>query len=334
MDNRDPIHPLLYRGKFIPERKSGRKRNIQYIVFSLDPYPNYLYIRHKMKMRRCSEQIMDEKRRAMLVKSASLLGAIFANLGLPSLCSATCRLIFPMPERPPISSGLQKSIPKAALIIDDIGNSISIAEAFLNLNLPITFSVLPLRPFSRELVDEITSMGHEVLLHQPMEPFSPDIDPGPGAVYTHFTATQIRDTIKRNIDHIAAAVGINNHMGSKFTADSEKMAEALSAMKDDGLFFIDSLTSHRSVGYKVAKKLHIRTAHRNVFLDCAIKMEATIWQMRRLMCLAIGKGKAIGIGHPFPSTLEGIRRFLAAEGKLLEMVQFVSASKLIETEEC
>jgi len=274
-------------------------------------------------------QIMDKKRRAFISCGAFFLSSVFVQFGLPSLSTAACRLVFPMPKRRPDAASPPKCAPKVALVIDDIGNSIHIARAFLCLNLPITFSILPLRPFSKELVDEIAAKGHEILLHQPMEPMSPYIDPGPGAVYTDFTAIQIREIVRKNIQQVEGAVGVNNHMGSKFTTHSAKMKEALTVIKGEGLFFIDSLTSHRSVAYRTAKRLHMRADHRSVFLDYEIGVDTTVRQMTRLVCLAIRRGKAIGIGHPFPSTLEGIKRFLGSRRKLLEKVEFVPVSRLV-----
>ncbi|MBW2027420.1 MAG: divergent polysaccharide deacetylase family protein [Deltaproteobacteria bacterium] len=250
-------------------------------------------------------QSIAQERRGFLRTGFLLLAGIVARSAFPSTCLAAQKLIFPMPKRPPLSRARRFHKPKVALIIDDMGNSMHLARAFLHIPLPITFSVLPFRPFSKAVLEEIVSRDHETLLHQPMEPFRRDIDPGPGAVYTSFSRTQIEDTIKKNLSQVAVARGVNNHMGSKFTATKAK--------------------------YGTAKRLHIHAAHRNVFLDCEMSVEGTVRQMKRLITRALSHGRAIGIGHPFPSTLKGITKFLESYDTVMDQVQFVPVSALLYT---
>ena len=136
--------------------------------------------------------------------------------------------------------------PRIALIIDDIGYSRSRLENFLELDIPITFSILPRLTKSHALAEEIHAEGHEVMLHQPMEPIDSHLDPGPGAVYVGDDGNKIIDIIGENISDIPFATGINNHMGSRFTACQKEIKEALTAIKTRGLFFIDSLTTPHS----------------------------------------------------------------------------------------
>ena len=276
-------------------------------------------------------QSIAQERRGFLRTGFLLLAGIVARSAFPSTCLAAQKLIFPMPKRPPLSRARRFHKPKVALIIDDMGNSMHLARAFLHIPLPITFSVLPFRPFSKAVLEEIVSRDHETLLHQPMEPFRRDIDPGPGAVYTSFSRTQIEDTIKKNLSQVAVARGVNNHMGSKFTATKAKIREALKVIKEEGLFFVDSLTTSRSLAYGTAKRLHIHAAHRNVFLDCEMSVEGTVRQMKRLITRALSHGRAIGIGHPFPSTLKGITKFLESYDTVMDQVQFVPVSGLLYT---
>jgi len=296
----------------------------------LDSKPNLLYIHRKMERGRHNSARLDPTRRVLLKRGGSFLLALAGSMALPSVCQATCKLIFPMPHRPQPPGRSKDRVAKVAIIIDDIGNNVDMAREFLALSIPITFSILPFRPFSAQLMDEIAMNGNDILLHQPMEPFRPDIDPGPGAVYTSFSASRIQDTIRTNLFQINAAMGINNHMGSKFTSNKEKMQEALEVIRSAPLFFIDSVTSPRSVAYQIARQLNISAAHRNVFLDCLTTVHNTFCQMNRLALVARHWGKAIGIGHPFTSTLEGIKRFLSVYGKRSKLrIEFKGVSALI-----
>lgn len=199
--------------------------------------------------------------------------------------------------------------PKIALIIDDIGFSRGQLEKFLEIGIPMTFAILPRLAKSHILAEEIHAQGHEVMLHQPMEPFNPRLDPGPGAVFVGDDPEKIISVIGENISDIPFVTGINNHMGSKFTACQKEMREALIAIKKKGLFFIDSLTTNQSTAYTTAKRLHIATACRNFFLDNNREESIILSQLNKLKTHAMNSGYAIGIGHPYPETAKTIASF-------------------------
>ena len=201
--------------------------------------------------------------------------------------------------------------PCIALIIDDIGYSLSHARQFLNLGVPITFAILPQLAYSYDLALEIHDKGHEILLHQPMEPYNVDsFDPGPGALYVGDGPDRIRRIIEENIAGVPYVIGMNNHMGSRFTASYKKIREALQVVKKRGLFFVDSLTSSHSMGYKTARRLHMATTGRNIFLDNLHDESAVYDQLNKLKRHSKKYGHAVGIGHPFPETVHTIGRFV------------------------
>ena len=147
------------------------------------------------------------------------------------------------------------------------------------------------------------------MLHQPMEPLDPTIDPGPGALYVKDPPDKISDIIKANISETPFVTGINNHMGSRFTACGKEMKEALTVVKDEGLFFVDSLTTNRSKGYNTAKTMNISAVRRNVFIDYVQDETIIQLQLERLKCFSLKHGVAIGIGHPFPETVKAVDLF-------------------------
>ncbi|MEA1947399.1 MAG: divergent polysaccharide deacetylase family protein [Thermodesulfobacteriota bacterium] len=201
--------------------------------------------------------------------------------------------------------------PRIALIIDDIGFSLSHARQFLNLGVPITFAILPRLVYSYDLALEIYDNGHEILLHQPMEPYNIDsFDPGPGALYVGDGADRIERIIEDNIAGVPYAVGVNNHMGSRFTEAYKEIREVLENVKKRGLFFVDSLTSSHSMAYRTARKLHMAATGRNIFLDNLHDESAIYDQLNKLKRHSIKYGHAVGIGHPFPQTVHTIRRFV------------------------
>jgi polysaccharide deacetylase 2 family uncharacterized protein YibQ len=202
------------------------------------------------------------------------------------------------------------SAPRMALIIDDIGFSRSRARQFLELGVPLTFSILPRLVKTHKIASEIHARGHEIMLHQPMEPYNADFDPGPGALYVGDGTAKIAGIMVENIKDIPFAIGVNNHMGSRLTASPKEINDALGVVKKRGLFFVDSLTSSRSMAYATAKRLKITAAYRNIFLDNIMDEAAILCQLHKLENNARSRGHAIGIGHPFPETAMAIAQFI------------------------
>ena len=249
-------------------------------------------------------------RRTFLSKSACLfLGSLFGLNGFSKALASSQH------------NGKPFFIPRIALIIDDIGANSSRARQFLELGVPITFSILPWLANSRDLAIEIHDEGHEIMLHQPMEPHNAHIDPGPGALYMGYGSEKIIKIMDENISSLPFVAGVNNHMGSRFTEAHREMHEALKVVKTNGFFFIDSLTTNHSTAYKTAGRLGIATACRNIFLDNIPNESAILHQLHRLRKHAWKYGRAIGIGHPYPETARALRQFLSGfkgdEGSLV-----------------
>ena len=148
------------------------------------------------------------------------------------------------------------------------------------------------------------------MLHQPMQPYDSGLDPGPGALYEGDDSSRISGIIEENISDVPRAIGVNNHMGSRFTECQREIHEALRVIKRNDLFFVDSRTSLRSKAFKTAQALDLTADRRNVFLD-TVRSESTIlYRLNQLRRCAYRYGHAIGIGHPFPETACAIEYFL------------------------
>jgi len=202
--------------------------------------------------------------------------------------------------------------PRLAVIIDDIGYSRSLAKRFWDLQVPLTFAVLPRLEKSRDLAEEIHARGHEIMLHQPMEPHERDRDPGPGAVYVGFEEERIREVLEENLAVVPFASGVNNHMGSRFTERRREMEAVLDVVGRRSLYFVDSLTSAQSVAFQEAQNRRMPTACRNLFLDGWRNEDFILRQLFLLERHAYRCGWAVGIGHPYPETVQALARYLRA----------------------
>ncbi|MBN2419158.1 MAG: divergent polysaccharide deacetylase family protein [Deltaproteobacteria bacterium] len=218
--------------------------------------------------------------------------------------------------------------PKISIIIDDLGYESDLAFSFLELDTPLTFSILPYGPFTKLLSENAINNGHEVLLHLPMEPKGyPSVNPGPGSLLLSMKDFEISSALEKALTEIDGAVGISNHMGSAFTESREKMMIVLSKIKEKGLFFIDSRTTSGTVGFQEAKNIGLPAASRNVFLDNDLDKKAIKMQIERLLNIARHSGSAIGIGHPHEETLSVLQEYFP---ELKNEFDFVVVSELVD----
>lgn len=200
-------------------------------------------------------------------------------------------------------SDTASSTGRIAIVIDDLGRSLTDLERLDALGIPISFSVLPFEILTPEVVAEISKQGWEMLCHLPMEPQS-GANPGPGALTSEMGPRQLRKATRRALEAVPGVVGVNNHMGSSLSADAPSMDAVLDAVGRAGLFWVDSRTSAESVGYRLALEKGIPAAERQVFLDPDATPEGVNLQFDRLLGIATERGAAIAIGHPFEVTIE------------------------------
>lgn len=213
---------------------------------------------------------------------------------------------------------------KLALIIDDCGQWVDIERGYIALPVPLTLSVLPHVHAAAEIAQEAHDAGKGVMLHLPMEPLS-GVYPGPGEVKTSMTDAQIVAQVQDDLAQVPLAQGVNNHEGSKASADPRVMRDVMQVLAQHGnLFFIDSRTNAASVGAQIASGAGIPSASRDVFLDNKEDVAYTEGQLREAASIAERTGSAIAIGHPRATTLEAVRDMipqLQAQGITFVLVQ-------------
>lgn len=222
-----------------------------------------------------------------------------------------------------------KSSPRVAVVIDDVGNQTESIPIYSRMNQPLTFAILPGRPHSRRFYEKFKSR-YEFIIHFPMEPKGyPENDPGKHALMTSMSKDNLQEQVKKILNRYPKVVGINNHMGSKFTSSPESMSVVMKVLSSREMFFLDSLTSRESVVSKIGKKYGVTVLRNQVFLDNERNTDSIRNQFRRLVELARKEGTAIGIGH-FQSLktanfLEKAMKRYSQKG-----IKFVPVSNLIQ----
>lgn len=209
-----------------------------------------------------------------------------------------------------VASAAPKNQPKIAIVIDDLGLSKSRATRTAALPGPLTMAFLPYADNLPEQARAASAAGHELLIHMPMEPYDASQDPGPKAMRVSLSETELLRRLRSALSSFDGYVGINNHMGSKFTSDTKGMMVVLKELQRRGLMFLDSQTSSKSVGGDLAESLGMPTAKRSVFIDHDRDPAAVRRSLAQLETTARHFGVAVGIGHPHRVTLEALAEWL------------------------
>lgn len=197
-----------------------------------------------------------------------------------------------------------------AIVIDDFGYTREPIAGFANMGRPITFAVLPYRPYSNEAASRALSAGHLVMLHLPLEPLSATEETEPTVITVGMSDAEIKDKVAQAIAATPGVKGVNNHQGSKATADRRVMKAVLGVLKANNLFFIDSRTSGKTVAAEVSQQLGIRTGENELFLDNSSDIELIKTQLRKATAMAQKNGSVTVIGHARPNTVIAVREMI------------------------
>jgi polysaccharide deacetylase 2 family uncharacterized protein YibQ len=230
------------------------------------------------------------------------------------------------PDFPPRHSDREEGKRAIAIIIDDIGFTLAPVEKLLSIDAPLAFAVLPYTPHAKAAAEMIHRQGREILLHIPMEPRSGKNKPGPGALFRNMTATDLRKQLDDDLAVVPYVAGVNNHMGSAFMEDEEKLQVVLTELQKKGLFFIDSRTTAASRAENLARKTGIRFAARRLFLDN--DQELGLIFKNLLDYIENNNSSLVVIGHPYPGTVAALKEavpLLQSRG-----IRIVPPSQLVE----
>ena len=237
----------------------------------------------------------------------------------------------------PIAEKIPADAKVIALIIDDMGIDKKRTKKISELPAPLTMSFIAYADHLPEQMTKAKEDKKELMLHIPMQPANDKIDSGPNTFKTNMDAALIAQVLQITMPQELldiGVVGINNHMGSLFTANEKSMKAFLRAFKPYDLFFIDSVTSKDSVGLKLADKEHIAAAARNIFIDNMDDENYILGQLKKLEDAAQENGFAIGIGHPHDGTIKALKKWLPTlKAKQLYLVpaSYVVTRRLSET---
>ncbi|MCM8772491.1 MAG: divergent polysaccharide deacetylase family protein [Candidatus Omnitrophica bacterium] len=240
-----------------------------------------------------------------IIKEIRKESNVFARLYIPET-----KIKPQLPEK--IEKLPEKKRGEVAIIIDDVGWNLSIIKEIEEINKPLTLSILPKAPYSEKIVKELKGKNYELFLHLPLEPEPPSQCYDKGLIKVDMDEETIKNLFEDNVRNFLPYIkGVNNHMGSLFTTEEEKMQILLEIIKEKNLCFVDSLTNPKSCGYKIAKEMGIKTGKRDIFLDTSTKPDDINKKIDELIKIAKEKGTAIAIGHAKETTINVLKERIA-----------------------
>ena len=199
--------------------------------------------------------------------------------------------------------------PVIAIVIDDMGVSHRRTANISSLDYPLTSSFLTYASNLRPQIAAAERAGHEIIAHLPMEPKA-SMNVSPDVLTVKMNEKQVAEGLNGMLDKFPGIAGVNNHMGSRFTEDAERMDVVMKELEKRGLFFLDSKTTPHSAGEKAAKDNRVRYVSRNVFLDNEDKFDYVMRQLRQTEAIARKNGYAVAIGHPKEQTYNALKVWL------------------------
>jgi polysaccharide deacetylase 2 family uncharacterized protein YibQ len=215
---------------------------------------------------------------------------------------------------PPTLRGVRQAPvrPVIAICIDDLGADIAGTDRAMLLPKAVALSFLPYAETTPFLAEAAAKRGHLILAHVPMQALGAS-NPGPMALRPDMATDEIARRLAWNLARVPGIAGINNHEGSRFTADAPALAPVMAQLKAKGLFFFDSRTGPGSLAERVAADMGVMSAGRDIFLDDVPGEAEVAAQLAALVREARRTGVAIAIGHPRDATLKLLAQFLARD---------------------
>jgi len=203
-----------------------------------------------------------------------------------------------------LASSMVRAEATISIIIDDMGDRLTLGRRAVNLSGVMTYAFLPHAPHSKSLAEQAHGQQKQVMLHQPMAAQS-HRKLGRGGFHQTMSSEQLEKLLTDNLASVPHAEGINNHMGSLLTQQKSMMGMLMHSLARRGnLFFVDSRTTSASVALQQARENGVSSTTRDIFLDHTKSVDMINQQLDALIAKAKRKGYAMAIGHPYRETME------------------------------
>lgn len=218
---------------------------------------------------------------------------------------------------------------RIALVIDDFGNQwkTDYIQGYLEFPVPVTLAIIPGHWASTRTAKKAKELGKEIMIHFPMQPYKGDITKEKVYLTTEMKTDQIKKMLIKAMSSVPYAKGLNNHEGSLATSDAGTMSRFFSVYKDYKMFFLNSLTSSKSIARTFAENDSVKYLERNIFLDDKMTEEEITAKFKIAASRAINGKDVVAIGHARKMTFEVLKRLITDE---YQNLTYVFASEMVK----
>lgn len=234
----------------------------------------------------------------------------------------------PLWQENSLSTPFDPDKPKIVIVIDDLGPAVKRTQEITDLPGPLTLAFLPYASQLDKKISSAKDQGHEILIHMPMQPMSDKVNPGPMTLKEDLSAEDLNRFIDDAFLAVKGAVGLNNHMGSRFTKNKEAVDKLMDKLSKKGALFLDSRTTPETVCVEAATKYNVPVVSRDVFLDHKHDKAFIKDAISNVERISKKYGQVIAIGHPNELTIKALDEWIPrakAQG-----FQFVPLSALVK----
>ncbi|MGX3011291.1 divergent polysaccharide deacetylase family protein [Helicobacter sp. 23-1044] len=216
---------------------------------------------------------------------------------------------------------LESPKPKIVIIIDDIANTKQL-DALKSVGLKLTPSIFPLKDSNAKMRAALQNLDF-FMVHLPLEAlaYKDEMD----TITLNDSKEKIQATIEQIKRTMPNAKYLNNHTGSKFTANKDKMTLLLSLLDLHNIAFVDSRTTPNTALPAIAQEQNRLILQRDIFIDNALDSASLSAQISEGVKIAKAQGYAILIAHPHKETLNALK---VAKNSILKEVEIVYLNEL------
>ncbi|NPA03654.1 MAG: divergent polysaccharide deacetylase family protein [Epsilonproteobacteria bacterium] len=195
-------------------------------------------------------------------------------------------------------------LPKLAIIIDDVAFNYQV-RALKSVGLPLNLSFFPPNRKHPYTPTHAKKVEH-YMVHLPLEAVGLRFDEK-DTLHIQDSTERFERRIRKIRDLFPEARFINNHTGSRFTANYEAMERLVEVLDSYGFIFVDSRTTPKTKVPKLMRDLGRKYLGRDIFLDNVQNVNYIKKQISKAIKKAQRKGFAIAIGHPHPATIKALK---------------------------
>ena len=213
-----------------------------------------------------------------------------------------------LPETSPISNAKSATkqeapiVPKMAIVIDDFGSyDQSGVETLSKCTAPLTCAVIPNVDNTETNIKQFSELGHEIILHMPMQSHVSLPEDWYGPVYIKNTDSPevATNKISKCLKQFPSVKGFNIHIGSGVSRNKGLMTAIYNFAKENNLYFLDSRTIETTATEDACLETNSVYLGRNVFLeaDKNRSYQGVCYRLLEGAQIAKEQGFSIVIGH-------------------------------------